>query len=112
MLVEKSELNKRNKKPDYVNLFKSLFVTLFKQYLLFIILVSSIHHRYQPYLFVYCSSCNIIDSEIMSKTDGLLIGTIVFVILGIIAAVVFYIYIGMKSPTQAVSANRKYFILI
>ena len=45
----------------------------------------------------------------MSKTDGLLIGTIVFAILGIIAAVIFYIYIGMKSPTQAVSANRKYF---
>lgn len=44
----------------------------------------------------------------MSKESGLVIGTVIFAVLGVIAAVVFYIYIGMKSPQQAVSANRKY----
>ena len=44
----------------------------------------------------------------MGKETGIIIGSIVFAALGIIAAIVFFIYIGMKSPPQAVSANRKY----
>ena len=44
----------------------------------------------------------------MSKESGLIIGSVIFAVLGVIAAIVFYIYIGMKSPQQAVAANRKY----
>ena len=44
----------------------------------------------------------------MSKESGIIIGSIIFASLGIIAAIVFFVYIGMKSPPQAVSANRKY----
>lgn len=44
----------------------------------------------------------------MSKETGLLIGSVVFLILGIVAAVVFYVYIKMKSPPHAVAANRQY----
>jgi len=44
----------------------------------------------------------------MSKETGLIIGSIVFLILGIVAAVVFYVYIKMKSPPHAVAANRQY----
>ena len=44
----------------------------------------------------------------MSKESGLLIGTVVFVVLGVLAAVVFYIYIGMRSPQHHKAANRKY----
>ena len=44
----------------------------------------------------------------MSKESGLIIGSVIFAVLGVIAAIVFYIYIGMKSPLQAVAANRKY----
>lgn len=40
-----------------------------------------------------------------------MIGTMVFVVLGVLAAIGFFVYIGMKSPAQAVSANRKYLIL-
>jgi hypothetical protein len=43
----------------------------------------------------------------MSKESGLIVGSLIFLVLGIIAAVVFYIYIGTKSPHQHVSANRK-----
>jgi hypothetical protein len=43
----------------------------------------------------------------MSKESGLLVGTLVFIILGIVAALVFYNYIRMKSPPHAVDANRK-----
>ena len=43
----------------------------------------------------------------MSKESGLLIGTLVFVILGVVAAIVFYSYIKMKSPAHAVAANRQ-----
>lgn len=41
----------------------------------------------------------------------MIIGTMVFVVLGVLAAIGFFVYIGMKSPAQAVSANRKYLIL-
>ena len=44
----------------------------------------------------------------MGKETGIIIGSIVFAALGVIAAIVFFVYIGMKSPPQAVSANRKY----
>lgn len=43
----------------------------------------------------------------MSKESGLLVGTIIFIILGIVAALVFYNYIRMKSPPHAVEANRR-----
>ena len=45
----------------------------------------------------------------MSKETGIIVGSIIFAVLGVIAAIVFFVYIGMKSPPQAVSANRKYF---
>ena len=45
----------------------------------------------------------------MSKESGLIVGTVIFLALGAIAAVVFFILIGNKSPQQHVSANRKYF---
>ena len=44
----------------------------------------------------------------MGKETGIIIGSIVFAALGVIAAIVFFVYIGMKSPPQAVSSNRKY----
>lgn len=44
----------------------------------------------------------------MGKETGLIVGSVIFLVLGVIAAIVFYIYIGMKSPQQAVAANRKY----
>lgn len=43
----------------------------------------------------------------MSKESGLLVGTLIFIILGIVAAVIFYSYIKMKSPAHAVDANRR-----
>ena len=43
----------------------------------------------------------------MGKEEGLIIGTIIFAVLGVIAGIVFYVYIGMKSPAPAKSANRK-----
>jgi hypothetical protein len=44
----------------------------------------------------------------MSKESGLIMGSFIFLFLGVVAAVVFYIYVGMKSPLQAKSANRQY----
>ena len=43
----------------------------------------------------------------MSKELGLIIGSIVFFVIGILAAIGFYIYVGMKSPTNTKSANRQ-----
>ena len=47
----------------------------------------------------------------MSKESGLIIGSIIFLVLGVVATIVFYVYVGMKSPPQAVSANRQYWSL-
>lgn len=44
----------------------------------------------------------------MSKESALWIGTLVFSMLGIAAAIVFWIYVGMRSPPAMKSANRKY----
>ena len=44
----------------------------------------------------------------MGKETGIIVGSVIFAVLGVIAAIVFFVYIGMKSPPQAVSANRKY----
>jgi hypothetical protein len=44
----------------------------------------------------------------MLKETGLLVGTVIFIILGIVAAIVFYSYIKMKSPPHQVAANRQY----
>lgn len=43
-----------------------------------------------------------------TKTDGLIIGSVVFLFLGIVAAIGFHIYVGMRSPPSAKSANQKY----
>ena len=43
----------------------------------------------------------------MGKETGLLIGTVIFAVLGVIAAIVFFWYVGRKSPEHAKSANRK-----
>ena len=43
-----------------------------------------------------------------TKTDGLIIGSVVFLFLGIIATIGFHIYVGMRSPPAAKSANQKY----
>ena len=44
----------------------------------------------------------------MSKESGLLIGSLIFLFLGVIAAVAFHIYVGMKSNPSHKSANQKY----
>jgi len=44
----------------------------------------------------------------MSKEAGLIIGTIIFLCLGIVAAIAFHIYVGMKSPAATKSANQRY----
>jgi hypothetical protein len=43
----------------------------------------------------------------MSKEQGLIIGSLIFLFLGVVAAVVFHIYVGMKSTPQTKSANRQ-----
>jgi len=43
----------------------------------------------------------------MSKESGLIVGSIIFLVLGVVATIVFYVYVDMKSPPQAVSANRQ-----
>jgi hypothetical protein len=45
----------------------------------------------------------------MSKEAGLIIGSVIFLVLGIIAAIAFHIYVGMKSPTATKAANQRYF---
>ena len=40
-------------------------------------------------------------------TNGLIIGSVIFLVLGILAGVAFYVYVGMKSPSSTKSANRK-----
>ena len=41
------------------------------------------------------------------KETGLLIGTAIFAVLGVIATIVFYVYVGAKSPMQHRAANRQ-----
>lgn len=48
----------------------------------------------------------------MSKEAGLIIGTIIFVCLGIVAAIAFHIYVGMRSPAANKSANQRYLFVI
>jgi hypothetical protein len=47
----------------------------------------------------------------MSKELGLLIGSAVFLFLGIIAGAVFHIYVGMKSNPEVKGANQRYIII-
>jgi hypothetical protein len=47
----------------------------------------------------------------MSKTDGLIIGSVIYLFLGIVAAIGFHIYVGMRSPSAAKSANQRYLCL-
>lgn len=47
----------------------------------------------------------------MSKESGLIVGSIIFLVLGVVATIAFFVYVGMKSPPQAVKANRQYFLL-
>ena len=42
----------------------------------------------------------------MSKNTTMLIGSLIFLFLGIIAAVVFWVYVGMQSIPALKSANR------
>lgn len=44
----------------------------------------------------------------MSKNTTILIGSIVFLFLGLIAAAVFWVYVGMQSLPNLKSANRTY----
>lgn len=46
----------------------------------------------------------------MSKESGLIVGSIIFLVLGVVATIAFFVYVGMKSPPQAVAANRQYFL--
>lgn len=48
----------------------------------------------------------IISIIIMSKEEGLVIGTIIFLFLGVAAALAFYVYVGMRSPIATKAANR------
>lgn len=43
----------------------------------------------------------------MSKESGLIIGSAIFLFLGIIAGAVFHIYVGMRSKPEAKSSNQK-----
>ena len=44
----------------------------------------------------------------MTKESGLLIGSVIFAVLGLVAAVVFHIYVGMRSAPNHKSANQTY----
>ena len=44
----------------------------------------------------------------MSKETGLLVGSLIFLFLGIIAMIVFHIYVGMRSTPNHKSANQTY----
>lgn len=44
----------------------------------------------------------------MSKESGLIIGSAIFLFLGIVAAIIFHIYVGMKSNPDVKSANQRY----
>ena len=44
----------------------------------------------------------------MSKNTTLLVGSLIYLFLGIIAAAVFWVYVGMQSAPGLKSANRKY----
>lgn len=44
----------------------------------------------------------------MSKNTTLLVGSMIFLFLGIIAAIVFYVYVGMQSSPVLKGANRTY----
>ena len=41
------------------------------------------------------------------KESGLLIGTAIFAVLGVVATIAFYVYVGAKSPMQHRAANRQ-----
>jgi hypothetical protein len=43
----------------------------------------------------------------VNKEAGLIIGSAVFLFLGIIAAAVFHIYVGMKSKPEAKASNQR-----
>lgn len=43
----------------------------------------------------------------MSKESGLIIGSAIFLFLGIIAGAVFHIYVGMKSQAELKGANQR-----
>lgn len=42
----------------------------------------------------------------MSKESALWVGSLVFLLLGVAAALVFWVYVGMKSPPALKGANR------
>ena len=44
----------------------------------------------------------------MSKESGLIVGSVVFLFLGVIAMIGFHIYVGMKSTPATKGANQKY----
>ena len=46
----------------------------------------------------------------MSKEAGLIIGTIIFAVLGVVAGIAFHIYVGMRSPAANKRANQRYLI--
>lgn len=47
----------------------------------------------------------------MTKETGLLIGSAIFLFLGIVAGAVFHIYVGMKSNPDVKGANQRYTII-
>jgi hypothetical protein len=46
----------------------------------------------------------------MTKNTTILIGSIVFLFLGLVAAAVFWVYVGMQSLPNLKSANRTYLL--
>lgn len=43
----------------------------------------------------------------MAKETNLIIGSAIFLFLGVIATAVFHIYVGMKSAAETKSSNQK-----
>lgn len=52
-----------------------------------------------------------INNKSMTKETGLLIGSAIFLFLGIVAGAVFHIYVGMKSNPDVKGANQRYTII-
>ena len=44
----------------------------------------------------------------MGKETGLIVGSAIFLFLGIIAGAIFHIYVGMKSQAEVKGANQRY----
>lgn len=44
----------------------------------------------------------------MSKETGLIVGSAIFLFLGIIAGAIFHVYVGMKSNPDVKGANQRY----